>query len=185
MEEPPFAYVPEPPNPYPLPNAPPPIYPEYYTKRPKDILPDYKFPKDFLFGWATAAQQWEGAVKADGKGPSIWDWASRFPGFIADNTTSGELRMTTFQYESSLQTSETWDTIYTKRVSRGRMSQCWMLSADLARIAALGANVYSFSLFWTRIFPFGKADSPVNQAGIDFYHDLIDYSWSLGIEPVV
>lgn len=90
VEEPPLNTVPEPQQPYPLPNPPPPIYPEYYTTRPKDILPGYKFPKDFLFGYATAAQQWEGAVKADGKGPSIWDWASRFPGFIADNTTSGK-----------------------------------------------------------------------------------------------
>jgi beta-glucosidase len=89
VEQPPLTYVPEPDLPYPLPNAPPPIYPEYYTTRPKDMLPGYKFPKDFLLGFATAAQQWEGAIKADGKGPSIWDWASRFPGFIADNTTSG------------------------------------------------------------------------------------------------
>ena len=29
-------------------------------------------------------------VKADGKGPSVWDWASRYPGFISDNTTTGE-----------------------------------------------------------------------------------------------
>ena len=36
------------------------------------MLSGYTFPKGFLFGWATAAHQWEGAVKADGKGPSIW-----------------------------------------------------------------------------------------------------------------
>ena len=90
MQEPPFTNVPEPPNPYPMPAAPPPLYPDYYTICPKDILPGYKFPPDFKFGFATAAHQYEGAVKADGKGPSIWDWASRFPGFIADNTTAGE-----------------------------------------------------------------------------------------------
>jgi beta-glucosidase len=77
-------------------------------------------------------------------------------------------------------------TISTKKVSR--TTECRAYSdtddSDLARIAALGANVYSFSLFWTRIYPFGSADSPVNQAGLDFYKNLTDYAWSLGIEPV-
>ena len=33
----------------------------------------FKFPKDFLWGCATASNQIEGAVDADGKTPSIWD----------------------------------------------------------------------------------------------------------------
>ncbi|WP_236875227.1 family 1 glycosylhydrolase, partial [Clostridioides difficile] len=32
-----------------------------------------QFPKDFLWGAATAAPQIEGALKEDGRGPSIWD----------------------------------------------------------------------------------------------------------------
>jgi beta-glucosidase len=64
------------------------------------------------------------------------DWASRFPGFIADNTTAdvGDL-------------------------------QYYLYKEDIARLTALGANAYSFSLFWTRIYPFALAGSPVNQAG--------------------
>ncbi|ORY32853.1 glycoside hydrolase superfamily [Naematelia encephala] len=156
VQQPPFDTVPEPPKPYPLPNAPPPLFPEYLLTNPKNILCNYSFPDGFLFGWATAAQQWEGAVMADGKGPSIWDWASRFPGFIADNTTS-----------------DVGDLGY------------YLYKEDLARLAALGGNVYSFSMFWTRIYPFAVKGSPVNQAGLDFYSDLIDYCWCLGIEPVV
>ncbi len=72
VQQPPFTNVPTPPKPYPLPNAPPPLYPDFYTTAPADVLPGYTFPKDFLFGWATASHQWEGAVKADGKGPTIW-----------------------------------------------------------------------------------------------------------------
>ncbi|WWD17113.1 hypothetical protein CI109_101550 [Kwoniella shandongensis] len=156
VQEPPLRDTPCPPQPYPLPEDPPHLFPDYLVSHPEDILTKYKFPKDFLFGWATAAQQWEGAVKDGGKGPTVWDWASRFPGFIVDNTTS-----------------DVGDLGY------------YLYKQDLARLAALGGNVYSFSMFWTRIFPFGSADSPVNHEGLKFYKDLIDYSWSQGIEPVV
>ncbi|WWC61993.1 uncharacterized protein I303_104580 [Kwoniella dejecticola CBS 10117] len=156
VQEPPFRSVPLPPQPYPLPEDPPALLPDYLYTCPENILTQYKFPKDFLFGWATAAQQWEGAVKDGGKGPTVWDWASRFPGFIADNTTS-----------------DVGDLGY------------YLYKQDIARLAALGGNVYSFSMFWTRIYPFGSADSPINEEGLQFYKDLIDYCWEQGVEPVV
>jgi beta-glucosidase len=40
------------------------------------------FPKDFLWGTATASYQIEGAWKADGKGESVWDRFSHTPGKI-------------------------------------------------------------------------------------------------------
>ncbi|EPC3235998.1 family 1 glycosylhydrolase, partial [Listeria monocytogenes] len=38
------------------------------------------FPKDFLWGSASAAYQVEGAWDEDGKGPSVWDEFVRIPG---------------------------------------------------------------------------------------------------------
>ncbi len=38
------------------------------------------FPKDFVWGAATASYQIEGAVHADGRGESIWDRFSHTPG---------------------------------------------------------------------------------------------------------
>jgi hypothetical protein len=38
----------------------------------QDHAGDLKFPEGFRYGVASAAQQWEGAVKADGRGPSSW-----------------------------------------------------------------------------------------------------------------
>lgn len=45
-----------------------------------------KFPKDFLWGVATAATQVEGAILEDGKGLSIWDVYSHLPGSKIDKT---------------------------------------------------------------------------------------------------
>ncbi|KAG7541220.1 Glycoside hydrolase superfamily [Arabidopsis thaliana x Arabidopsis arenosa] len=38
-----------------------------------DAFTRNNFPKDFLFGSATSAYQWEGAVAEDGRTPSVWD----------------------------------------------------------------------------------------------------------------
>ena len=40
------------------------------------------FPDGFLWGASTAAYQIEGAVREDGRGPSIWDTFSHLPGKI-------------------------------------------------------------------------------------------------------
>jgi len=45
---------------------------------------EYKFPKNFLWGVATAAAQVEGAVNEDGRGPSIWDAFTHLPGIGLD-----------------------------------------------------------------------------------------------------
>ncbi|KDQ55531.1 glycoside hydrolase family 1 protein [Jaapia argillacea MUCL 33604] len=153
---PPFTTTPVPTASVILPSPPPPLYPTWYAPEPSAIFPNYKLPKGFKFGVATAAYQVEGAVKNEGKGPSVWDWASRQPDAIVDNSTADITDLHYFLYKE-----------------------------DAARMAALGVNAHSFSISWARIYPFGAADSPVNQAGLSHYSDVIDYHWSLGIEPVV
>lgn len=54
---------------------------------------------------------------------------------------------------------------------------------DVAMLGEMGLKAYRFSVAWTRIIPDG--DGPENQAGIDFYHRLIDAIIAQGMEPIV
>ncbi|GLB40933.1 putative glycosyl hydrolase 1 family protein [Lyophyllum shimeji] len=155
VEAPPFTTTRVPELPIAIPSSPPALYPTWFAPAPKDVLPNLKLPKGFKFGVATAAYQVEGAVKNEGKGPTMWDWNSRQPGGVVDNTTGDIVDLQYFLYKE-----------------------------DVARVAAIGINAHSFSISWARIFPFGTADSPVNKAGLDHYSDLIDYHLKFGVEPV-
>ncbi|MGY2065792.1 GH1 family beta-glucosidase [Blastococcus sp. SYSU DS0619] len=84
------------------------------------------FPPGFTFGAATAAYQIEGAVDADGRGPSIWDTFSHTPG-------------RTFQ-------GHTGD-VAAEHYTRYR--------DDVALMAELGLSAYRFSVAWSRVLPEG------------------------------
>jgi len=54
---------------------------------------------------------------------------------------------------------------------------------DIALLAEIGLRAYRFSIAWTRIIPDGEGE--INQAGVDFYHRLIDEIRAQGMEPIV
>ena len=54
---------------------------------------------------------------------------------------------------------------------------------DVKLFAEMGLKSYRFSIAWTRIIPDG--DGEINQAGIDFYHRLIDALLENNIEPII
>lgn len=115
----------------------------------------WSFPSDFWWGVSSASYQVEGAAKDEGKGPTIWDvFAHRVNGYITTNET-GDIS----------------DNEY------------YLYKEDIARIAAIGVKVYSFSISWARIFPFGAG--AVNEQGLAHYDDLIDTCIQHGIQPAV
>ncbi|KAF2119941.1 glycoside hydrolase superfamily [Lophiotrema nucula] len=115
----------------------------------------WSFPKDFWYGVAGAAYQIEGAVKAEGRGPSIWDVLShRVPSYVITNETGDVADNNYYQYKE-----------------------------DIARIAALGIKAYSFSLSWSRILPFGSGQ--VNEEALRHYDDVIDTCLQYNIIPQV
>ena len=88
--------------------------------------PTAVFPPGFLWGAATASYQIEGAVRQDGRGPSIWDTFSHTPGAVHAGDTGD---------------------VATDHYNR------YAEDADL--IASLGLGAYRFSLSWPRIQPDG------------------------------
>src|SRR5258708_6661578 len=94
--------------------------------------PDYRdsgleFPAAFAFGAATASYQIEGAVREDGRGPSIWDTSSHAPGKVLNGDTG-----------------DVADDHYNR------------LDSDLDLMQQLGLEAYRFSIAWPRIQPTGS-----------------------------
>ncbi len=84
------------------------------------------FPQDFLFGVATSAPQIEGAVRAGGRGESIWDRFAHTPGNIRDRSVPDLACDHYHRYPDDI---------------------------DLMR--DIGVNAYRFSIAWPRIIPDG------------------------------
>jgi len=85
------------------------------------------FPKDFVWGTATAAYQVEGAWNEDGKGESIWDRFSHTPGKV-ERGDNGDVAC----------------------------DQYHRYAEDFQLMQQLGLKNYRFSLSWPRIYPQGK-----------------------------
>ncbi|MCJ1380629.1 hypothetical protein MMC17_003737 [Xylographa soralifera] len=113
-------------------------------------------PSDFLWGFATASYQIEGAPHQDGRGPSIWDTFCKIPGKIADGS-SGDVACDSYNKSGD----------------------------DIALLKKTGAKAYRFSLSWSRVIPLGGREDPVNEKGLGFYVKFVDDLLAAGITPLV
>jgi len=84
------------------------------------------FPKDFLWGAATASYQIEGGGLSEGRGESIWDRFSHTPGKVIDGDT-GDLAC----------------------------DHLHRYKEDVKMMADLGLQAYRFSVAWPRVIPAG------------------------------
>ncbi len=133
------------------------------------------FPENFLWGGATAANQYEGAWQADGKGISTAEVVMK-----AEKRTEMNLGNITLA-DIEVAIADATDENYPKR--RG-VDFYHRFEEDLALMHELGIKAFRLSLAWTRIFPNGDETTP-NEAGLAFYDKVFDKMAEYGIEPVV
>ena len=120
---------------------------------------------DFLWGGATAANQFEGAWDVDGKGPSTSD--------MCTNGSHKTPKRITRQIEEG--------TLYP---SHEAIDFYHHYKEDIALFAEMGFKTFRLSIAWTRIFPTGMEEKP-NEAGLAFYDRVFDECLKYGIEPLV
>ena len=123
------------------------------------------FPEGFLWGGATAANQFEGAWDVDGKGPSTSDMLSGGTHTVARRITR------TIEEGIHYPSHEAIDFYH-------------RFKEDIALFAEMGFKTFRFSINWTRIFPTGMELEP-NKAGLQFYENVIDELRKYNIEPLV
>lgn len=87
------------------------------------------FPRDFVFGTASSAYQFEGAVKEDGRGQTIWDKFSHSFGKVID-FSNGDVAV----------------------------DQYYRYPEDVQLMKDMGMDAYRFSIAWARIFPNGTGE---------------------------
>lgn len=121
-------------------------------------------PENFMWGGASAANQFEGAYLKDGKGLSV-----------ADCFTAG-----TKDHRRE----------YTDGVIEGKYYPSHIATdfyhhyqEDIAMFAEMGYQCFRTSIAWSRIFP--DESGKVNEQGLLFYDKMIDELLKYGIEPVI
>ncbi|XP_057458463.1 beta-glucosidase 25 isoform X2 [Lotus japonicus] len=87
------------------------------------------FPEGFIFGTASSAFQYEGAVDEGNKGDSIWDTFSKIPGRIVDFSNADIAVDHYHRFQN-----------------------------DINLMKDLGMDSYRFSISWPRIFPNGTGE---------------------------
>ena len=127
------------------------------------------FPKNFLWGGATAANQCEGGYNEGGRGLANVDLMPL--GKDRYRVGTGEIRMFDFDENYFYPAQKSID-MYHK------------YKEDIALFAQMGFKTYRMSIAWTRIFPNGDEEKP-NEEGLAFYEDMFKECKKYDIEPLV
>lgn len=137
-----------------------------------------KFPDNFLWGGAIAANQCEGAWNEDGKGMSVADVAMFKPNVDKKDYVSqwhidmGDIR----------KARETDDVVYYPK--RHGVDFYHHYEEDIALFAEMGFKTLRLSIAWTRLFPNGDEEKP-NEKGLLFYENVFKCLRKHNIEPLV
>ena len=143
------------------------------------IMKNRSFPKGFLWGGATAANQFEGGWNEGGKGWSVSDCA-RSHLDIDVKDYKAQNAVTSADIEEALAHPED-EVHYPKRHGSDFYHH---YKEDIRMMAEMGFKVFRMSIAWSRIFPNGD-DAVPNEEGLAFYDRVFDECLKYGIEPLV
>ncbi|BBK63054.1 glycosyl hydrolase [Amedibacterium intestinale] len=145
------------------------------------------FKEGFLWGGATAANQYEGGYLEGGRGLATSDTKTngsltrpRKHSFLDEDNNIVYLRgseKVPSSYKAVLD-----ETMYYP--SHQAVDFYHHYKEDIALMAEMGFNCFRMSISWTRIFPKGDETEP-NEEGLKFYDNVFDECLAHGIQPVV
>lgn len=150
------------------------------------------FPEGFLWGGATAANQYEGGWDEGGKGPSTSD--------VMTNGSHTVPRRVTWVKPATGETGSVDQiALCTQGLPEGAVPAVidgeyypshtatdfyHHYKEDIALMGEMGFKAFRLSMNWARIFPNGD-DAEPNEEGLAFYDAVFDECKKYGIEPLV
>jgi 6-phospho-beta-glucosidase len=148
-----------------------------------------KLPEHFLWGGATAANQYEGGYNEGGRGLSTSDFMTdgshnepRKVSVILKDGTKALYKRNESLPEGSVGYID--ESIYYP--SHRAVDFYHHFKEDIALFAEMGFKTYRLSLSWSRIFPNGGLeDEAPNEVGLKFYEDVFLECKKYDIEPLV
>lgn len=145
------------------------------------------FPKDFMWGGATAANQVEGAWNIDGRGMIASDASTagtvehpRYTTYVMPDGTEGTIRM----FESLPEGAKIKPLEGYYYPYQSGIDFYHRYKEDIALFAEMGFKIFRMSISWSRIYPNG-IESEANQKGLDFYRNVFEELKKYNIEPLV
>lgn len=149
------------------------------------------FPKNFLWGGATAANQIEGGYNEGGKGLSISDITTagsltepRKITYIDKDGKPGE--MVSVPGSSAGLPEGAKGAVIPGKYYPNQVAIDFYhhYKEDIKMFAEMGYKTFRMSIAWSRIFPRGDEEEP-NQEGLDFYRSVFEELKKYNIEPLV
>lgn len=138
-----------------------------------------EFPKNFMWGGATAANQIEGGWNKGGKAITVQDCMK----FNADKYGISNFTKLFATSRKDLEEAEksTDDNLYPKRHGIDFYDH---YKEDIKLFAEMGFKTLRMSIQWARIFPDVDSDKP-SEEGLKFYEDVFKELHKYNIEPLV
>lgn len=148
------------------------------------------FPKDFYWGGATAANQYEGGWNLDGRGPALTDFTTggsvqtnRYLTYFDKNGDPKKVR--TSIVSSDIPMDVTFAVFEDEHYPNHMGVDFYhRYKEDIALFKEMGMNMFRMSISWSRIYPLGIEEAP-NEEGLAFYRNVFEELKRNGIEPLV